>query len=70
MKVSAMSESRIEAITSSPVRHLSDNFWDVSMSVAAVVLLTALTYGISNMYAPNGSVASGTTRVMAALQPI
>jgi hypothetical protein len=41
MKVSAMSESKIEAIASSPVRHMSDNFWDVSMSVAAGVLLTA-----------------------------
>jgi hypothetical protein len=70
MKVSAMSESKIEAIASSPVRHMSDNFWDVSMSVAAGVLLTALTYGINNMYASNGSVALVTTPVMAALQPI
>jgi len=71
MKVLApVSESKIEAIASSSARHVSDNFWDVSMSVAAGVLLAALAYGISNMYPPNESVALGTTPVIAALQPI
>jgi len=42
----------------SPPRHLSDKFWDASMSVAAGVLLAALVYAIGDVHMATVPLAS------------